>query len=270
MSAPVEPQLRAAIALNEAHRARLKRRLRLSWAARLVWWAPLTLGALFFPADDRVYVFALIPLVLSPTLRPNDAQRGLARSIALLTELTADLHQTLTEDDETQWALWAERSARMAAIHSPAFVAPPLTDAQRQLGAWLAATQRLKRALEQAPAPRPRVWEAWVRPAVAALASSVGCVAVVVERTSGGVLLPTLMTVTLVICMGLVIGALFYDPPWSYSRRRQRAEAFQWMAEEIREFLEDDDELCLDDWLRLRAEHDERWGVMAPGADSSR
>ncbi|MBK9646678.1 MAG: hypothetical protein IPO67_16255 [Deltaproteobacteria bacterium] len=99
-----------------------------------------------------------------------------------------------------------------------------------------------------------------MRPAVAALAS---CVAVVVAGMSPGVTVSALATVALVMCVGVVIGARFYDPPWGFARRRQRAERSQFMASDIREFLEDDEEdgeLSLDRWLKLRAEHDD-WFV---------
>ena len=163
----------------------------------------------------------------------------------------------LEAGDELGWARWAELSGRLTRAHSAAFEELPLTDAQRHLGAKLAAAERLERltdAIDVQEAQIARLQQTRLPGSILAVVMAIAVPFVVSHLMGRGatqaVFLTTLWSILLAFGVVMGFGA-------KINEHQKQATALQAQATALRELLAGADEAggaaLMDRWLTLHA-----------------
>jgi hypothetical protein len=178
--------------------------------------------------------------------------------------------------DEVGWARSAELSAQLARVHGAAFEELPLTDAQRRLGAKLAAADRLQRLTDAISAQKAHIARLKGRQLPVSLLTVVlAIIAIfvvnypVVRVSSPVVFLTTLWSVLIAIGVLMGFGAEIRE-------HQTKASALEAQATSLRELLAGADEAdgaaLMERWLTLRAQQEDellRWPTILDPATAA-
>jgi hypothetical protein len=264
-SLTLEQNLSGAKALNNALRASMEEELRLANLEATTRWLSVLIVVLVLLSDGFELIVAALLWVSGGPIRSalSPALIALHKRLMQLDTLDAALSERapLEAGDEFGWARWAELSARTTRAHGAAFEELPLTDAQRRLGAKLAAADRLERltdAIDVEEAHIARLQRARLPGSILAVVMAIA-VPFVVSHLLGrsapqAVFLTTLWSILLGFGVVLGFGAKIKEHQTQASRLEAQATPLRALMAEANALQ---GAALMDRWLTLRAQQED-------------